>query len=243
MANADGSGVKAIGDRDAWARQNPEWSPSGDWIAYMAWPSEGASANRRHPPRRDRRPSPARRPTARVRAFAAGSSGRRTSRTDSLYAIGARDEEAAEGFNLGDAIATMDVDTGVETIVSDEPGVTEHRPAWSPDGSQIAIPPRRPDRGHPSRRHRAPGPQGHVGRLDRRGHPTASGSTGSPRATSGGSDRCRRQPRTDPDPPQGSRGRRLHLAAARAVDPSSQVCERPRFAGVSSRLARQQHAT
>ena len=50
VANADGSGIKAIGDRDVWARQNPEWSPSGDWIAYMAWPAdEPASLAAIHP--------------------------------------------------------------------------------------------------------------------------------------------------------------------------------------------------
>ena len=55
------------------------------------------------------------------------------------YAIGVRDELGLAGFNLGDAIATMDVDTGVETILSDVPGTVEHHPAWSPDGSQIAF--------------------------------------------------------------------------------------------------------
>ena len=33
----------------------------------------------------------------------------------------------------------MNVDTGVETIISDVPGVEEHRGAWSPDASRIAF--------------------------------------------------------------------------------------------------------
>ena len=33
----------------------------------------------------------------------------------------------------------MDVDTGIETVVSDVVGTVEHRGAWSPDGSRIAF--------------------------------------------------------------------------------------------------------
>ena len=36
-------------------------------------------------------------------------------------------------------MAVMNVDTGVETIVSDVPGMNEHRGAWSPDASRIAF--------------------------------------------------------------------------------------------------------
>ena len=49
------------------------------------------------------------------------------------YGIGATDA------NFSDAMATMDVDTGVETLVSDVPGVPEHRGAWSPDAKRIAF--------------------------------------------------------------------------------------------------------
>ena len=70
-----------------------------------------------------------------------------------VYAIGVRDELDRAGFNLGDAIATMDVDTGVETILSDVPGTVEHHPAWSPDGSQIAFHLGDPDRGRQGGRH------------------------------------------------------------------------------------------
>ena len=49
-----------------------------------------------------------------------------------LYSVG-------DTQDLGDAMAVMNVDTGVETIISDVPGVEEHRGAWSPDASRIAF--------------------------------------------------------------------------------------------------------
>ena len=36
VVDADGTGTRGLGNRDAYGRQNPEWSLSGDWIAYMA---------------------------------------------------------------------------------------------------------------------------------------------------------------------------------------------------------------
>ena len=56
-----------------------------------------------------------------------------------MYAIGARDVADPAGYDPGDAIAMMDVNSGVQTILSDVPGTIEHHPAWSPDGSRIAF--------------------------------------------------------------------------------------------------------
>lgn len=132
VANADGSGVKAIGDWSLYGRSNPEWSTSGDWIAFMASPATGApflavikpDGTREH----------------RLPASDGAGDGFRgwqlwapdlTNRL--LYGIG----NTADGE--GDAMAIMDVDTGVESIVSDVPGTVEHRGAWSPDGKRIAF--------------------------------------------------------------------------------------------------------
>ncbi|HEY6570739.1 MAG TPA: hypothetical protein VIZ22_10630 [Candidatus Limnocylindrales bacterium] len=132
VAKADGSGVRALGDRDLYGRQNPEWSTSGDWIAFMALPETGDPL---------------------LAVIRPDGSGERTLPTSPgagdgfrgwqlwapddtnrlLYGIG----NTADG--LGDAMATMDVNAGTETILSDVAGTVEHRGAWSPDGKRIAF--------------------------------------------------------------------------------------------------------
>jgi Tol biopolymer transport system component len=141
VAETDGSGVRPLGDPNAfgtdrtwnasYGRQNPKWSTTGDWIAFIALPPSGDPLLAViRPDGTDEHVLPA--------SAGAGNGLRGTqlwSPDDTnrlLYGIGFTDE------GLGDAIAVMDVDTGVETILSDQPGITEHRGAWSPDGTRIA---------------------------------------------------------------------------------------------------------
>ncbi len=132
VANADGTGVRSLGMTGMYARQNPEWSLSGDWIAYIATrPNEAPLIAAIRPDGTDEH---------RLPASAGAGDGLRgfqlwapdgTNRL--LYGFG----DTANG--AGDGMAVMDVDTGVETILSDVPSVDEHRGAWSPDASRIAF--------------------------------------------------------------------------------------------------------
>jgi Tol biopolymer transport system component len=138
VANADGSGVRALGNRDSYSRSNPEWSPSGDWIAYSAW--TGTSTPVIAVIRPDGTGEHALPASAGAGIGLRGSQLWAPDLTDRLvYAIGARDVADPAGYDPGDAIAIMDVNAGVQTLLSDVPGTIEHHPAWSPDGSRIAF--------------------------------------------------------------------------------------------------------
>ena len=136
VGNADGSGVRALGDpvvgsvAHAWT--NPEWAPSGDWIAFGdETPFVDFALAVIHPDGTGYHRLPT--------SLMAGEGFRGTQlwapdlTNRVLYALG------ADGEWQGKQIAWMDVDTGAETIVSDVPGLEQHRAAWAPDGKRIAF--------------------------------------------------------------------------------------------------------
>ena len=129
VASADGSSVRPLGSRDTYSRSNPEWSPSGDSILYTAWTGMASSVIGVIKPdgtgERTLSASAGAGDGFRGSQFWAPDNSNRI-----LYGIGATPDI------LGNAMATMDVDTGVETVVSDVPGVVEHRGAWSPDATR-----------------------------------------------------------------------------------------------------------
>ena len=167
VANADGSGVRALGNRDAYSRSNPQWSPSGDWIAYSAW--TGTAAPVIDVIRPDGTGEHALTASAGAGIGLRGSQPWAPDLTNRLvYAIGARDVADPAGYDPGDAIAMMDLNSGVQTILSDVPGTIEHHPAWSPDGSRIAFHQGGRDRGRESGRHQPADARGRpVDRADR----------------------------------------------------------------------------
>jgi len=138
VANADGSGVRPLGEPPTgplgqphhW--RNPEWSSSGEWIAFgdedpgvdhaLAIIHPDGTGYRRLPI------SPMAGEGFRGFQLWAPDQSNRV-----LYALGSHDD-----FQ-GSAIAMFDVDTGVETILSQDPGVEQHRAAWSPDAKRIAF--------------------------------------------------------------------------------------------------------
>ena len=138
---------------------------------------------------------------------------------------------------MGDAIATMDVDTGVETIVSDVPGTIEHRGGVVARRDADRVPSRRRDRGHQRRWH---GPRPLPDRL-------TGGSIGwSPdgKWIYGKSTSDREVDAIDAAGKRapvlikldGTGGWRLQLAANRAVARRPHVAARPRFAPGSLRV-------
>jgi len=137
VANADGSGVRSLGvpqagatDRHHW--RNPEWSTSGEWIAFADEdPAVDHVLAVIHPDGTGYRRLPIS-PMAGegfrgFQLWAPDGSNRL------LYALG------ADGDWQGSAIATYDVDAGVETILSPDRGIQQHRAAWSPDAKRIAF--------------------------------------------------------------------------------------------------------
>ena len=135
VANVDGSGTHAIGDREL-STIDPAWSPDGAWIAFHGFdPAEDAAAGQYRttaglylirPDGRDqrllvkgdggdfifRKPQWLPDPEKRVLAYAVGE--------PSAYDI-----------------AVFDVDSMTETVISREPAA-ELWPAWAPDGSALA---------------------------------------------------------------------------------------------------------
>lgn len=149
IANADGSGVRRLGDRQPLGTNpvpiaeslqapvhlwtNPKWSLSGRWIAFADEdPNVDVGLAVIHPDGTGyhRLPVP---PNAGqgLRGFqvwAPDGSDRL------LHADGATPD-----FQ-GASLAVVDVDTGIQTtLAAAVPGVEQHRPAWSPDATRIAF--------------------------------------------------------------------------------------------------------
>ena len=179
VANADGSGVRALGDRDDSSRSNPQWSPSGDWIAYSAW--TGTSTPVIDVIRPDGTGEHALTASAGAGIGLRGSQPWAPDLTNRLvYAIGARDVADPAGYDPGDAIAVMDLNSGVQTILSDVPGTIEHHPAWSTGRIADRVPPGWPDRGRGIRTAPTCGRSRASCRPGRSsGRPTATGCWGS----------------------------------------------------------------
>lgn len=136
VGNADGSGVRMLGDPSIdgatheWT--NPEWAPSGDWIAFGdSVPDVDFALSVIHPDGTGYHRLPT--------SLMAGNGFRGTQlwapdlTNRVLYALGATED------TQGEKVAWMDVDTGHQTIVSEVPGLEQHRGAWSPDGKRIAF--------------------------------------------------------------------------------------------------------
>ena len=135
VSSVDGEPPRAIGDRSL-SRIDPAWSPDGAWIAFHGfppWEDPTAGYNREaaglyviRPDGRGQTP------------LVEGSGGSFIYRKPQWLPD---PEQSVLAYAIGNPsaydIATFDLDSMSQTVISDEPAA-ELWPAWSPDGSALA---------------------------------------------------------------------------------------------------------
>ena len=180
VANADGSGVRALGDRDDSSRSNPQWSPSGDWIAYSAW--TGTSTPVIDVIRPDGTGEHVLTASAGAGIGLRGSQLWAPDLTNRLaYAIGVRDVAGPGGIRPGDAIATMDVNSGRRNDPVGRAGHDRASPGLVTGRIADRVPPGWPDRGRQAGRHQPRMLEDVLSTGRSAGRRTATGCWGSPR--------------------------------------------------------------
>jgi len=128
VVNASGGDPRRIGDPLPVRAFSPAWSPDATWIAFIGIPKsdpavldiwairpDGGDAHRL--------------PTSGTVEFAQPQWAPRVDPLRIVY--------AATGTTAEQDVFVLDVDSGVESLISDDPR-GEQFPAWSPDGSQVA---------------------------------------------------------------------------------------------------------
>jgi Tol biopolymer transport system component len=125
---ASGGDPRRVGEQLPVRALNPAWSPDGTWIAFIGMPKSGPEVLEIWAVRPD------------------GGDAHQLPTTDDVesaqpqWAPRVNPQRLAYAA-IGDAgeqdVFVLDVDSGVETLISDDPA-REEFPTWSPDGSRVA---------------------------------------------------------------------------------------------------------